>query len=636
MALLNFRKVSLSYGAAPLLDEVSFAVDEGERVCLVGRNGAGKSTMMKLIDGAIHADDGEVVHEDGVRIARLEQEVPKGAAGSVFDVVAEGLGEAGHEVSRYHHWVQTVALDPSEQNLKELERCQQRLEALGGWEMSQRVETVLSRLELDGEKRIEELSGGLKRRVLLARALVIEPHLLLLDEPTNHLDIDAIRWLEEYLAAWQGALIFITHDRSFLRRLATRIIELDRGRLTDWPGDYDNYLRRKQEQLAAEEKENALFDKRLAAEEVWIRQGIKARRTRNEGRVRALKEMRRERADRRERVGQAKMSIQDAGKSGKIVVEAENISFAYDGKPLVKDFSITMMRGDKVGIIGPNGVGKTTLLRLLLGELEPREGKIRVGTNLEVAYFDQYRATLNEERTVQENLGDGTDQIMINGKPRHVISYLQDFLFAPERIRQPVSALSGGERNRLLLARLFTRPSNVLVLDEPTNDLDSDTLDLLEELLMDYPGTVLLVSHDRAFLDNVVTSTLVFEQPGVVNEYVGGYEDWLRQRPAAAEGFGKTQGFGKKKAARDAKKSTPVIEPAGKPKKLSYKDQRELETLPKTIERLEQEQAELVAAMNDPEFFRQEKDVIARHNERLAEIGGELEVAYCRWEDLEL
>jgi ATP-binding cassette subfamily F protein uup len=625
MPLLTFRDVVVTYGDPPLLDHVNFSIERGERLCLVGRNGAGKSTLLRLVAGDITPDDGQIVQEQGLRIARLEQEVPRDAVGSVFDVVADGLGEVGELVRRYHHLAQAVADDPGK--LKDLERCQHELEAADGWEMNQRVDATISRLQLDPDMDMGALSGGLKRRVLLARALVSDPELLLLDEPTNHLDIEAITWLEEFLLGWQGALLFITHDRAFLQRLATRIIELDRGHLTDWPGDYATYLRRKQEALEAEERQNALFDKKLAREEAWIRQGIKARRTRNEGRVRALKQMREEHRERRARVGKARMQIQEAERSGKIVVEAEGVDFAYAGRPVIQGLTTTIMRGDKVGIIGPNGTGKTTLLRLLLGDLEPQAGRIKRGANLEIAYFDQYRAALDEEKTVQDNVGEGRDMLTINGQPRHVLSYLQDFLFTPQRARQPVKALSGGERNRLMLARLFTRPSNVLVLDEPTNDLDADTLDLLEELLMDYDGTVLLVSHDRAFLDHVVTSTLVFEGEARVNEYVGGYEDWLRQRPETT--------------AAPSKTSRPEAPPASaaraqhRPAKLSYKDQRELEQLPARIETLEQEQGELSAAMSDPGFYKQEAAAINASQARLAEIEAELAAAYERWEALE-
>ncbi|HHM05893.1 MAG TPA: ATP-binding cassette domain-containing protein [Gammaproteobacteria bacterium] len=623
MPLIIFRDVVLGPGHPPLLDGLSFQIDPGERLCLVGRNGVGKSTLLKLIAGDIVPDDGEIVRAQHLRVAQLVQDVPRGTAGSVFHVVAEGLGRAGALVERYHVLAQAIAGGATDK-LDELARCQRELESAGGWVLSQRVDTVLSRLALDPEVDIASLSGGFKRRVMLARALVSGPDLLLLDEPTNHLDIAAITWLEEFLLSWGGTLLFVSHDRAFLRRLATRILELDRGRITDFPGPYDQYLARKEALLAAEERHNALFDKKLAREEAWIRQGIKARRTRNEGRVRALEKMRKEWALRCSRTGTARLPVKEGERSGKIVMEAEQVSFAYSGRTVIRDFSTTVLRGDKVGIIGPNGAGKTTLLRLLLGELEPGAGKIRRGTHLEVAYFDQYRAVLDEEKTVQDNLGQGCDMIEINGQRRHVLSYLQGFLFAPERARQPVKALSGGERNRLLLARLFLRPANVLVLDEPTNDLDAQTLDMLEERLVAYSGTVLLVSHDRAFLDNVVTSTLVFEGGGAVNEYVGGYEDWLRQRPAPVAAKKRPD-----KSKTEAKPTRP------KAKKLSYKAQRELEALPAVIETLESERDALHAKMSSPAFYQTQQSVISAAQSRLSELDDELSRAYARWETLE-
>ena len=624
--ILTFRNVILSLGQPPLLNGVSFAIDRGERLCLLGRNGAGKSTLLKLVAGEIQADDGEIVRAQGLKVAQLAQEVPQGTSGAVFHVVAEGLGSAGALIERYHTLAAQVA-EGEAAVLAELERCQHELEAVDGWTLTQRVDTVLSRLALTAvaDHDIANLSGGLKRRVMLARALVGEPDLLLLDEPTNHLDIEAITWLEEFLLGWDGALLFITHDRAFLKRLATRIIELDRGRLADFPGDYAQYLARKEALLAEEERHNALFDKRLAQEEAWIRQGIKARRTRNEGRVRALKRLREERAVRRERTGSARIAIQESERSGKIVIEAEHLGFDYDGRVIVRDLSTTIQRGDKIGIIGPNGSGKTTLLRLLLGELAPTRGTVRHGTNLQVAYFDQYRAALEEEKTVQDNVGEGSDVVTINGQRKHVLGYLQDFLFTPDRARQPVKALSGGERNRLLLAKLFTRPSNLLVLDEPTNDLDADTLELLEELVRDYAGTVLLVSHDRAFLNNVVTGSLVFEGDGVVNDYVGGYDDWLRQRPAPAA----------ERKPADKSKAEHAEPARDKPKKLSYKDQRELDALPQKIETLEAERAGLQAQMGAPQFYQQDKTAISAFQARLAQLDAELAAAYARWEALE-
>jgi len=607
-----------------LLDNVNLSIDRGERICLLGRNGAGKSTLMKLIASELKPDDGEMIVEKGSCIVRLTQEVPEGMEGSVFDVVSSGLGDVGELVREYHHIIVKLETDCSEALMEKLSRVQQKLEAADGWQMEQRVESVISRLSLNADIEFAALSGGLKRRVLLARALVLEPELLLLDEPTNHLDIASIEWLEEFLLSYGGSLLFITHDRMFLRRLATRILELDRGHLTDWPGDFDNFLRRKDEMLNAEEKENARFDKKLAQEEVWIRQGIKARRTRNEGRVRALKAMRDERQQRRERTGQVKMGVQSGERSGKLVVEVENVDYAWGDDPVIKGLSTTIMRGDKIGIIGPNGAGKSTLLGLLLGKLQPNSGTIKMGTKVEVAYFDQLRAALDEDKSVQDNVGGGSDKVTINGRDKHIISYLQDFLFTPERIRTPVRALSGGERNRLLLAKLFTRPCNVLVMDEPTNDLDAETLDLLEELLLGYEGTLLLVSHDRAFLNNVVTSSLVFEGKGRVNEYIGGYDDWLRQRKAEAPIKQKAENGG----APQSKLKTA-------PKKLSYKDQRDLDNLPKLIEELDAELEAIQAEIADPDFYKRDHTEIAATNDRMAEVEEKLAVAYARWEELE-
>jgi ATP-binding cassette subfamily F protein uup len=625
MALVTLRKVQLGFGGPPLLDAVDFSIEQGERVCLLGRNGAGKSTLMRLIDGEIQADEGTMAVRQGACVTRLTQEVPAGISGPVFEVVATGLGQSSDLVNRYHQLSTRLATDGSHQLLAQLAEAQHELEAVGGWQHEQRVETVISRLSLDADIEFSALSGGLKRRVLLARALVQGPDLLLLDEPTNHLDIDAIDWLEEFLLGYSGALLFVTHDRMFLRRLATRIIELDRGRLTDWPGDYDNFLRRKQELLHAETKANERFDQKLAQEEIWIRQGIKARRTRNEGRVRALQEMREERRQRRQQNGQARMALQQAERSGKLVVEAERLGYAWEREPIVRDFSVTILRGDRIGVIGPNGAGKSTLLNLLLGDLQPDSGHIRHGTRLEVAYFDQLRAALDEEKSVQDNVADGADKVVVNGRPRHVIGYLQDFLFTPARARQPVKSLSGGERNRLLLAKLFSRPANVVVMDEPTNDLDMETLELLEELLLEYQGTLLLVSHDRAFLNNVVTSTLVFEGEGMVREYVGGYDDWLRQRQPKPQA--KTPGQGVLQTTAPKRKQEK--------KKLSYGEQRELEALPQRIEAMEAELETIQQSMTEPDFYRQDKQRIAASRERLALLESELSKSYDRWERLE-
>jgi ATP-binding cassette subfamily F protein uup len=630
MPLITLRQIRLAYGAAPLLDGVDLTIDSGERVCLIGRNGAGKSTMMKVIAGDIAADDGERVVGQGIRVARLTQQVPEEGEGSVFDKVADGLGELGGLMRAYHEALRGLSESPDQAAaMEQLAKAQHRLEAADGWQTEQKVETVISRLSLDADIPFASLSGGLKRRVMLARALVREPDLLLLDEPTNHLDIASIDWLEEFLLGYGGSLLFVTHDRMFLRRLATRIIELDRGILSDWPGDYDNFLRRKEEQLHAEELANARFDKKLAEEERWIRQGIKARRTRNEGRVRALKQMRQERTQRREQGGTAVMSLSEAGRSGKLVAEAKGVDYAWGDRTVIRGLSTTIMRGDRIGVVGPNGCGKSTLLNLLLGKLEPSSGTIRLGVNLEVAYFDQLRDTLDGDKRVRDVVADGAEKFEVNGRERHVMSHLRDFLFTPDRANQPVHSLSGGERGRLLLARLFTKPFNLLVMDEPTNDLDAETLELLEDRLLEYPGTLLLVSHDRAFLNNVVTSTLVFEGEGRVNEYVGGYDDWLRQRPDPAQAANPASKAAPAKSAAKAKGGGP------KPKKLSYKDQRELETLPERIAELEEGIEGLHASMGDPEFFKKDHQTVQDAQTRLAELEGQLEQAYARWEELE-
>jgi len=624
MALINLMGVSLAFGGPLILDGIDIQIEKGERVCLIGRNGEGKSTLMKVIAGELKPDSGEITRQQGLKVARLTQEVPEGLAGTVFEVVSGGLPGAVKLLSEYHSISSRLATESTPALIDELERVHHALEAAGGWEANNRIETVISRLKLPADSQFRELSGGYKRRALLARALVSGPDLLLLDEPTNHLDIQSIDWLEEFLLSYSGTILFVTHDRMLLKKLATRIVELDRGILTSWPCDYNTYLQRKEARLHAEAMENARFDKKLSQEETWIRQGIKARRTRNEGRVRELEEMRRLRNQRRELSGTVRMEAQKADSSGRIVAEAESVSFDYEGRTVVKDFSTTIMRGDKIGVIGPNGAGKTTLLKLLLGDLKPGAGKIKHGSRLEVIYFDQHRAHLEDEKSVAENIGEGNDTVTINGKPRHVIGYLQDFLFSPERARTPVKVLSGGERNRLLLAKLFTRPSNVLVLDEPTNDLDAETLELLEELLLEYKGTVLLVSHDRAFLDNVVTSTLVFEGGGRVAEYVGGYEDWLRQRPKEDAGA----------PGKAAKAEKPQAQ-SKRQAKLSYKEQRELEGLPARIEALESEQSGLYATMADTTFYQKGKDEIARAQDRLKAVEDELAAAYERWEMLE-
>jgi ATP-binding cassette subfamily F protein uup len=622
MPLITLQDIFLSYGQPPLIDHLNLVVEPNERVCLIGRNGAGKSTLLKILTGQIVPDEGSIKRSSGVTVAQLEQSVPHDAQGTVFDVIAQGLGAEGELIKTFHHLIQQLNDNPSPKVMNDYEECQAELERVNGWDINQRVESIITKMDLNPDVDISSLSGGYKRRVLLARALVCNPDLLLLDEPTNHLDIEAIQWVEQFLLKWEGSLLFISHDRRFMDNLANRFIEIDRGKLQDYNCDYSTYLVRKEENLEIEERQNALFDKRLSQEEVWIRQGIKARRTRNEGRVRALESMRSEYVARRKQLGTARMDIHQAEKSGKIVAEATDVTFAFgDGEAVVKNFSTLIQRGDKVGFIGRNGVGKTTLIKLLLGELTAQQGTIKTGTNLNVAYFDQYRSALDEDKTVQDNVSGGRDMLEIAGKSRHVISYLQDFLFAPERCRQPVKALSGGERNRLLLAKLFTQPSNVLVLDEPTNDLDIDTLDLLEELLINYKGTVILVSHDRAFLNNVVTSTLVFDGSGTIEQYVGGYDDWLRQR--------KTQQTAKIASPKvQSKSSTPSI-------KLSYKDQRELDSLPAEIEGLEVSISEISGQISEPGFYQTDRAAIEVVEGRLANAQKQLAESYARWELLE-
>ena len=627
MPLLRLDKVSLAYGHRPLLEHVKLEIRRGERVCLVGRNGEGKSSLIRLLSGEARPDDGKVWIRPGTRIAHLAQEVSPDSDESVFDVVAGGLADLGRVLSQYHRAATELAHAPTPAGVQRLAQWQHELEASDGWRLEQRVEMVLSRLGLDGDLSMHALSGGWRRRAMLARALVCEPDLLLLDEPTNHLDIEAITWLEDFLADYPGALLFITHDRAFLKRLATRIVELDRGALTSWPGSYTDYLRRKGDQLETEAQHRALFDKKLSQEEAWIRQGVKARRARNEGRVRALLALRDQRRQRRERVGQVALQLGEGAQSGRLVFEAEHVNFSYGGNAVIRDFSVRILRGDRIGIIGPNGAGKSTLIRLLLGELAPDSGRLQRGTRLQVAYFDQQRVQLDPAATVMASVAEGSQTVTINGQTRHVAGYLRDFLFPPERLQSPVSMLSGGERNRLLLARLFAQPANLLVLDEPTNDLDVETLELLEELLLDYSGTLLLVSHDRAFLDNAVTSTLVFEGGGRIGEYVGGYSDWLRQRLAVARTAAEPP-------AR-ADKPAPAARPAGKPRKFSYKEQQELKALPGKIESLEAEQARLHAAASAAGFYQQPAEKITALLARLEAVTQELAASYARWETLE-
>lgn len=642
MTLLKFSDVSLAFGAMPLLDKVSWQIARGERVCIIGRNGTGKSSMLRLVKGEQKGDDGDIWRAPGLKIGELPQELPVADERSVFDVVAAGLDGVGELLAQFHHLSQNIHGD---EDLEKLMHVQHELEARDGWRLQQVVESTLSRLQLPADKTLAELSGGWRRRVLLAQALVSEPDLLLLDEPTNHLDIGAIAWLEEALKGFGGAVLFITHDRSFLQNLATRILELDRGGLIDWNGDYASFLVHKEAELAAEATANALFDKRLAQEEVWIRQGIKARRTRNEGRVRALKALRVERGERRERQGKANIQIEVADKSGKQVMVLEDVSFAHQNGPkLVKDFSMVLQRQDRIGLLGANGTGKTTLLKLMLGDLEPTSGKVERGTKLEVAYFDQMRHQLDLEKTVIDNLAEGRDFIEIDGQNRHVLSYLGDFLFSPQRARTPVKALSGGERARLLLAKLFSKPANLLVLDEPTNDLDVETLELLEEVLSNYKGTVLMVSHDRAFLDNVVTSTLVFEGEGRVREYVGGYEDWIRQG-GSPKLLGVTESKGGKSELDSAVVQAPVEEVApvvaaapaadASKKKLSYKLQRELEMLPGQIDALEQRMAEAQEEVSAAGFYQRPIAETAAVLAKIEKLQGELDVLVERWAELE-
>ncbi len=608
MALFTIRDLSVGFRGPPLLDNVSCQVEPGQRIGLLGRNGSGKTTLMRILSGEIEPDRGEVVLSPGAHVALLPQDVPQDVHGTIAEIVTQGttLSHGEHDAA---------------------------------WQAAHSVEQILSRMELDGNLRFETLSSGMKRRVLLAKALVAGPDLLLLDEPTNHLDIDAIAWLEDFLLRWNGTYLFVTHDRVFLRKLATRVLEIDRGRLFDWSCDYDTFLARKEEALAAEEKQNALFDKRLAEEEVWLRRGIKARRTRNEGRVRSLEQMRRVRSDRRDTPDNVQMEIQQANRSGMLVAEINAISFAYEQRPIVNNFSTAIMRGDKIGIIGPNGAGKTTLLRLLLGQLAPQSGRVRMGTNLQIAYFDQLRRQLDDEKTVQENVADGYDTVKHGDSHRHVIGYLQDFLFSPERARTLVKFLSGGERNRVLLAKLFAKPSNVIVLDEPTNDLDAETLELLEERLGQFDGTVLLVSHDRAFLNNVVTSTIVFE-PGGAKEYVGGYDDWVRQRKAsnvAEAERNRSQGIPSQRADKtdSTRANSASPEASTRKRKLSYKEQQEYVALPGNIEQMEAELAELHQAMASGEFYQQPREQIAQSQARCKDLESQLSAAFVRWEELE-
>jgi ATP-binding cassette subfamily F protein uup len=624
MTLVRFEEVSLDIGDQKILTEADLSIEPGERVCLIGRNGAGKSTTFRLITGEMEYDQGEIVRKSGLVVSQLAQSLPDARDLPVREVVRSGLVGIQALLDEYHERSQQ---DLDDEGLRELEELHRQIDAHGGWHIEQRVETTISELNLPTDKKMNELSGGWRRRVALAKALVQQPDLLLLDEPTNHLDIVTITWLENIVRSYDGAVLFITHDRAFLQRIATRIVEIDRGKLTSWPGDFKNFLRRKDEALAAESRHNSEFDKKLEQEEIWIRQGIKARRTRNEGRVRALMKMREEREQRIGREGSARIHIEEAESSGRKVIRAKNVSYGYGNEKLIQDFSIKIMRGDRIGILGNNGVGKTTLLRLLLGQIEPQTGTIKHGTNLEIGYFDQLREALDEERSVADNVGDGRTYIKLGGKDRHVIGYLKGFLFTPKRAMTKVKALSGGERNRIILAKLFTRPANLLILDEPTNDLDMETLEVLEAKLAEYAGTLIVVSHDREFLDNVVTSTIVFEEDGKLQEYVGGYTDWLRQGHALAEVDKPDIPTNSNNAAESA---------VGKPvRKLSYNEQRELDELPQTIETLESKLAGIESVISDVGFYSQDHETTKPVLDDLAATQSMLDQALERWTELE-
>ncbi|CCG86845.1 ABC transporter ATP-binding protein [Erwinia piriflorinigrans] len=631
MSLISIHGAYLSFSDAPLLDNTELHIEENERVCLVGRNGAGKSTLMKIINREQPLDDGRIIYEQDLIVARLQQDPPRNVQGSVYDFVAEGVEEQAEHLKAYHAISHLVMEDPSDKNLNEMARLQTILDHQNLWQLESRIDDVLKQIGLDGDAQLSSLSGGWLRKAALGRALVSNPKVLMLDEPTNHLDIETIDWLETFLKTFQGSIIFISHDRSFIRNMATRIVDLDRGKLVSWPGDYDLYLTSKEEALRVEEMQNAEFDRKLAQEEVWIRQGIKARRTRNEGRVRALKALRRERSERREVMGKANMQVEEASRSGKIVFELENVSYGIAGKQLVRDFSRQVQRGDKIALIGPNGCGKTTLLKLMLDQLKADSGRVHIGTKLEVAYFDQHRAELDPDRTVMDNLAEGKQEVMVNGKPRHVLGYLQEFLFHPKRAMTPVRALSGGERNRLLLARLFLKPSNLLILDEPTNDLDVETLELLEELIDGYQGTVLLVSHDRQFVDNTVTECWIFDGNGDIGAFVGGYHDAQLQRRAWKENRAVAKGSSNA-APQTSARQEAVKKPAAK---LSYNLQRELEQLPKKMEELEAKLGSYQSQVADANFFNQPHDVTQPVLDALAQSEQELEVAFERWEYLE-
>ncbi|MBN1788187.1 MAG: ATP-binding cassette domain-containing protein [Sedimentisphaerales bacterium] len=626
MAIIGMQDVSVSFSSEPLLENINLQIEAGERICLLGRNGVGKSTLIKLITGEILPDRGDVWRVNDITITNLRQDVPDDLGGTVFDLVSEGLGELGKLLAQYHSISHQLALDIGNKSLMgQLDKLQHKLDTQNAWQMDRFVEDIIKRMELDAASEVAGLSAGMKRRVLLAQAIVQGPDVLCLDEPTNHIDIDAVTWIEDFLSSYKGTLIFVTHDRALVKKLATRIIELDRGRVINYSCGYEIFLARRDIANEARKTEEALFDKKLAAEEVWIRKGIKARRRRNEGRVRELKKMREERRQRKEEVGNVRIKLHNIQQSGRLVVKADNISFAYEpDKPIISDFSTTIMRGDRVGLVGPNGSGKTTLLRVLLKELAAQQGTIRHGTNIRIAYFDQLHAQLDGEKLVYENVADGNKTVEINGKVHHIIGYLQDFMFTPSQSQSPLSNLSGGERNRLLLARLFTQPSNVLVMDEPTNDLDVETLELLEEVLLNYPGTVLLVSHDRQFLNNVVTSIIALEGNGVVNEYVGGYDDWLRQRQEL------TETEPKKKPQKEVKERPKTDQP----RRLTFYEKKELKELPSLIEKLETELQQLLKKMAEPEFYKDGTQVTAVSN-KAGDLKKQLDAAYARWQELD-
>jgi len=631
MSLISLNEIKLSFGGPLLFDDLNLQIEQGERVALIGRNGVGKTSLMKVIARELDIDDGKIAYQRGIEITYLPQEIPKDIRGKTFDIVLSGLGDRAKLINDYYYLSRKLSNESTPELLKQLDKLQSELERTDGWKIESQVESVISHLNLDPESEFEKLSGGQKRRVLLAKALVINPDILMLDEPTNHLDIDSIQWLEEFLSNFRSTLLFVTHDRKFMTKLATRIIELDRGRIFNWQCDYETFLQRKQMELDAEEKQSALFDKKLASEEVWLRRGVRARRTRNEGRVKALLKMREEKRAQKKEIGNVKMLTQNTELSGRQVIKASNIGFGYDDIMIIRDFSTQIMRGDKVGIIGANGSGKTTLLKLLLGDILPQKGEMVIGTNLEIAYFDQLREQLDEGKNVMDNVSGGKDTVTINGKERHIVGYLRDFLFSSERCKEKIHRLSGGERNRLVLAKLFTRPSNLIVMDEPTNDLDIETLELLEELLAEYSGTLILVSHDRAFLDNIVTSTMVFEGKGEINEYPGGYNDWLEQRKDNVEIKEKSKLDDKSNQNKKRTGNNNI----STPKKLSFKEKKELQELPQLIESLEKEQQEIFNILSDADYYKKDPKEIETTKNRSEEMERDIASAYERWNYLE-